>query len=215
MTPLVINAADGRYPGRLRERMGDNAPVQLSALGNVDLLTLPSIALFCSARCPGHAILATYDQAARWRDAGHCVISGFHSPVEKECLRILLRGTSPVIMCPARGMLSRIPTVPVDCRAAFDEGRLLLVSPFPDNVRRVTTETATIRNRFVAAMVTATVVAHAAPGSKMQSFCTDLLATGKPLYTFDHPSNTALIQAGARPITPETDWKYHRTPEAP
>ena len=201
MMPLIINAADGHYPGRLRERMGGEAPVQLIALGNVDLLALPSISLFCSARCPGHAILATYDQAAHWRDAGQCVVSGFHSPVEKECLRILLRGKSPIIICPARGMLRNIPADPVDCRAAFDDGRLLLVSPFPDNVRRVTAETATIRNRFVAALAATVAVAHAAPGSKIEALSLELLAKGKPLFTLDHPANAALIQAGARLIS--------------
>lgn len=54
----------------LRVRLGTDAPTQLTALGNLDLLNLPKTALFCSARCPGSAILRTYDQAAQWRDAG-------------------------------------------------------------------------------------------------------------------------------------------------
>lgn len=69
------------YPAILSERLGTAAPATLSALGNLDLLSLPKTALFCSARCPGSAILAAYDQAARWRDEGRCIISGFHSPV--------------------------------------------------------------------------------------------------------------------------------------
>jgi len=32
------------------------------------------------------------------------VISGFHTPAEKECLRILLRGAQPIIICPARSI---------------------------------------------------------------------------------------------------------------
>jgi hypothetical protein len=90
-------------------RLGSSAPPTLSAIGNQALLTMPKTALFCSTRCPGRVILPTYDQAAKWRDAGRCVISGFHSPVEKECLQILLRGDAPVILCPARGMLERLP----------------------------------------------------------------------------------------------------------
>jgi len=44
------------------------------------------------------------------RDDGVTVISGFHTPVEKECLRILLRGSQPVIICPARSIEGmRIP----------------------------------------------------------------------------------------------------------
>ncbi|MBI5632570.1 MAG: hypothetical protein HZA15_03735 [Nitrospirae bacterium] len=89
MTALTLNAADARYTARLRERLGNDAPAQISTLGNLDLLALPKTALFCSTRCPGEAILRTYDQAARWRDAGRCIISGFHSPVEKECRALL------------------------------------------------------------------------------------------------------------------------------
>ena len=102
MTPVRITSADTRYPARLRERLGGVPPATLSALGNLDLLALPKTALFCSSRCPGNIILTAYDQAAKWRDEGRCVISGFHSPVEKECLQILLRGDAPVILCPAR-----------------------------------------------------------------------------------------------------------------
>ena len=89
MDACTLTAADTRYPARLRERLGDAAPAQLTAFGNLDLLALPKTALFCSARCPGVAILRAYDQVAKWRDEGRCVIGGFHSPVEKECLRIL------------------------------------------------------------------------------------------------------------------------------
>ena len=38
------------------------------------------------------------------RDAGVAVIGGFHSPIEKDCLDLLLRGTQPVIICPARNI---------------------------------------------------------------------------------------------------------------
>ena len=82
--PTLLNAADACYPALLRDRLGANAPSQLTALGNLGLLALRKTALFCSARCPGSAILAAYDQAARWRDERRCIISGFHSPVEKE-----------------------------------------------------------------------------------------------------------------------------------
>jgi len=181
--------------------------MNLATLGDSILLERPKLALFCSVRCPGKLILDTYDLAKRFREEGITVISGFHSPMEQECLRILLRSPNPVILGLARGMLRRIPAKPVDCRTAVAEGRLLLVSTFPDKVHRVTAKTAMIRNRHVADMAAAVIVAHAAPGSKMEALCRDLLATGKPLYTFDHPANAVLIQAGARAIAANTDWE--------
>jgi len=68
--------------------------------------------------------------------------------MEQECLRILLRSPHPVIWCLARGMYRRLPTTPVDCRPAVDDGRLVIVSPFLEQIRHVTAETAMTRNRL-------------------------------------------------------------------
>jgi len=187
---------------------GNSPHAALRIVGDAAILDRPKVALFCSIKCPGKLILDTYDLAKRFREEGVTVISGFHSPMEQECLRILLRSLHPVIWCLARGLYRQIPSAPVDCRPAVTEGRLVMVTPFPDTVRHITAKTATIRNRLVADHATAVIVAHAAPGSKMEALCRDILATGKLLYTFDHPANAALIQAGARPITPETDWSH-------
>jgi len=167
-TPLLIHIDDRSYPSRLTERMGASAPATLSALGNLDLLALPKTALFCSARCPGSAILAAYDQAAIWRDSGRCIISGFHSPVERECLRILLRGKQPIIICPARALPKRIPS---EWRQPLADGRLLILSAFPDTQPRVTADRAHRRNEIVAALADEAYFAHITPGGN-----TDLLA---------------------------------------
>jgi len=158
MSP-ISRTSDG-YPSALLERLGDKAPAILTVQGNLDLLTLPKTALFCSARCPGSAILAAYDQAAQWRDTGRCVISGFHSPVEQECLRILLRGKQPIIICPARALPKRIPA---DWPKPLDDGRLLILSAFPTE-KRVTTDLAQRRNEIVAALADDHYFAHITPG---------------------------------------------------
>jgi hypothetical protein len=155
------------FPGneRLRLRLGADAPPELAALGNPDLLALPKTALFCSARCPGSVILAAYDQAALWRDAGRCIISGFHSPVEQECLRILLRGTQPIIICPARALPQRIPA---EWQPPLEAERLLILSGFTAAEKRVTTELATRRNAFVAALADEVCFAHITPGGQTE-----------------------------------------------
>lgn len=164
MTIVTLDLGDARYPPRLREHMGDAAPAQLCALGNLDLLTLPKTGLFCSVRCPGHAILTTYDQAARWRDARRWVISGFHSPVEKECLRILLRGSPPIIICPARTLPQRVPA---EWRQPLANGRLLILSAFRAAEKRITSELAIRRNEFVAALADEIWIAHITFGGQM------------------------------------------------
>ncbi len=157
----ILRKGDAGYPAALLSRLDSTAPATLTALGNLNLLTLPKTALFCSARCPGSAILSAYDQAANWRDAGRCIISGFHSPVEQECLRILLRGKQPIIICPARALPKRI--LP-EWRQPLADGRLLILSAFPDTETRVTADLAHRRNEFVAALADETYFAHITPG---------------------------------------------------
>ena len=91
-TPLqVIDRNSQSYPISPAKRLGKDTPVRLWAIGRLDLIGISKTALFCSKSCPGDAILAVMDQAQKWRDQGRCIISGFHSPIEKECLQILLR----------------------------------------------------------------------------------------------------------------------------
>ena len=109
-SPLRIDRDAAEYPQTLSSRLGADAPAALVLLGNEDLLKSRKTALFCSASAPGDAILRAHDTARRMRDEGVTVISGFHSPIEEECLRILLRGKQPIIVCPARSIEAlRVP----------------------------------------------------------------------------------------------------------
>ena len=96
------------------------------------------------------------------RDEGVTVISGFHSPIEKECLRILLRGTQPIIVCPARAIAAM--RVPSEFRPAFEAGRVLFLSPFVSNPTRITREAAIRRNEVVAALADDAYIAHISAG---------------------------------------------------
>jgi len=166
LPPTCIRSGHSHWPRRLTQRLGASTPPKLTALGNLDLLALPKTALFCSARCPGNAILAAYDQAAKWRDEERCIISGFHSPVEKECLRTLLRGKQPIIICPARGLEKfRIPS---DWKKPLADGRLLILSCFNRQHRRGAAELAARRNKFVAALADEVWFAHIAAGGQME-----------------------------------------------
>jgi predicted Rossmann fold nucleotide-binding protein DprA/Smf involved in DNA uptake len=168
------------------------------AWGNVDLLNRRALALFCSVRCPGNLILRTYDLVRDLRDRGVTVIGGFHSPMERECLTLLLRGEQPIIICPARSLEGM--RLPPAWRQPLDAGRLLLLSLFPSSVHRVTTASALTRNRFVATTADRVFVAHAAPGGKTEAFCKEVLSSGKPLLTFEAEENRELLGMGAIPL---------------
>ena len=102
---------------------------EVNSKGNLSLLDEPLTALFCSNRCPGDLIIRTYDLARAMRDAGVPVIGGFQTPMERECLRRLLRGNQPVVVCPARSIDNM--RTPRDWRPALDDGRLLVLVALP------------------------------------------------------------------------------------
>jgi hypothetical protein len=151
---------------------------KLAAFGNQNALSLSKTALFCSAQCPGRVILSVYDQAVNWRDGGRCVIGGFHSPIEKDCLRILLRGQQSIIICLARGLEGM--RLPADWKKPLAEGRLLLLSPFEAAERRITKSLARQRNHLVAALADEIVFAHVTPGGELDHLRQQVADWGVP-----------------------------------
>ena len=194
-----ISQADDKYPQTLNQFLENRAPKYIFALGDLDLLRQETVALFCSVKCPGNLILKTYDLARQLRDAGTAVISGFHSPMEKECLSLLLRGEQPIIWCLAKRLT---PTrLPKEYANALSKGRLLMLSPFGEKTKRADEQTARVRNEFVAALADRVFVAHAAPGGKTEKFCRKVIGWRKALLTFKDPSNIALLNLGALPFS--------------
>ncbi|MBC8420936.1 MAG: DNA-processing protein DprA [Desulfobacterales bacterium] len=177
-SPTIIDPENRRYPRLLMERLDRDAPVRLWAIGSLDLLNVPKTALFCSKTCPGDAILAAMDQAQKWRDQGRCIISGFHSPIERECLQILLRGVQPIIICPARS-LDRM-RIPVEWREGIGAGRILLLSPFEPSNRRLTAALSEQRNKLVAALADDVFFAHTTPGGKTARLAEQISGWGIP-----------------------------------
>lgn len=173
------------YPAPVRTRLAEDAPATLWALGNLDLLALPKTALFASARCPGDVLLRAYDQAAQRRDTGRCVVSGFHAPLEQECLRILLRGTQPIIICPARGLPQRLPAA---WRAPLAAGRLLLLSCFPATTTRTTAALAARRNLLVAALADDCHFAYVTPDGKLAQLAQLAAAWPRPAASATPPN---------------------------
>ncbi|MCA0454891.1 MAG: DNA-processing protein DprA [Chloroflexi bacterium] len=171
----------------------------LSAIGDSGLLNVPLFALFCSVKCPASIILKTYDLAQMLKDKHIGVISGFHSPVEKEVLVTLLHGDSAIVICPARSIQNM--RVPADWKKRLEQQRLLIVSPFAENQPRATQEIAALRNQLVAALAQQVFIAYAEPGGKTETFARMLIAAGNPVTTFEAKETENLLIAGAKPLS--------------
>ena len=209
MTPPIqrITQTDLNYPKRLKDSLKTETPETIWTCGNINLLPRTDTAfngnlwaLFCSKKCPGELILKTHDLAQTFKERGIPTIGGYHSPIEQECLRVLLRGVQPILLCPARSIENmRLKSAWKD---ALGKKRLLILSPFESRYNRQTAALANQRNAFVAALADKICIAHAAEDSKTLEFAQMVIAWGKPVFTFETPANDALFQLGAQRIKP-------------
>jgi len=115
-------------------------------IGNKTLLELNKTAFLCSRKVPASIVLKCYDWAIQQREEGNCIISGFHSQIEKDVLHYLLKGNQPIIVVLARGLKQKIEP---EFLEPIAKGRLLIITPFEEKVKRVTTETASVRNQMM------------------------------------------------------------------
>ncbi len=196
MNITKLHKGDTSYPAILQTHLDKDAPEFITILGNLSILHNKLLALFCSVKCPGNIILQTHDLARHLRETGVTVIGGFHTPMERECLNILMRGKQPIIICPARSIdgMRISPT----WKCLIDESRLLILSPFDQKHRRITAALGEKRNVFVAALADRIFVAHATPGGRTEQFCRKIIRWGNPLLTFNCNGNSHLISIGAK-----------------
>jgi len=118
----------------------------MHSIGNIEILKRHKTAFLCSRQVPALIVLQCYDWAIARRDAGECVISGFHSAMEKDVMHYLLKGSQPIILAMARGLKQK--TDP-HLLPHIDNGRLLVLSPFEKEVTRVTEQTSYLRNKMM------------------------------------------------------------------
>ncbi len=88
------------------------------------------------------------------------MLSGFHSQIEKDVLHYLLKGTQPFIIALARGLKDKLEPELVPL---LNQNRLLVLSPFDKNVKRVTAQTALIRNQLMLQLADEIVVGYVNP----------------------------------------------------
>jgi len=143
----------------------------METLGNKELLKLPKTAFLCSRKAPASVVLKCYDWAIAQREKGVCVISGFHSQIEKDVLHYLLKGRQPIIVALARGLKERIEP---ELATPLKQGRLLIVSPFEKSVQRVTVQTAEVRNKMMVDLTDSITVGYVSAGGNLEKLLSDV-----------------------------------------
>lgn len=111
-------------------------------------------------------MLKCYDWAIQEREKGNCVISGFHSKLEKDVFHYLAKGNQPIILALPRGLKTRWEP---ELKEHLKSNRLLIVTPFDTKAKRVTKETAFIRNRLMVDLADEIVIGYKNIGGNIEA----------------------------------------------
>jgi predicted Rossmann fold nucleotide-binding protein DprA/Smf involved in DNA uptake len=171
-------------------------PRHLMIIGTPSLFSHSKVALFSSIHCPGELLSKGYDLAQALRRYRITVMSGFHSPLEKEMLRIFLNGTQSILIGQARNISNlRIPAI---LKPPLLNGRLVFFSPFLSPEMRASSKTAMERNRLIAALAELIFIVSSSPGGKIEQLALEFQNSGRPVLAIKSKYNAHLEQQGIR-----------------
>ena len=148
MKPALIT-----LPPHLAPRIVADQAARLIGIGNPALLAEPLFGFIASRQCPGHVFIETLERVPQWTKAGRVLASGFHSPLEQQVLRSLLRRQGRAVKVLARHLPPDRDYRPTtEEREPLAQGRLLILSASPATETRTTRASALARNGLVLAL---------------------------------------------------------------
>ena len=122
----------------------NNAPTYL---GNKELLKKRKVGILASRKISTLSVLPILDWAMQMsKQEEVTVVSGFHSRMERDVLKILLQGKCGIIIVLARGMYRKVPQ---QYKEAMESNRILFLSYEKDTITRVSEASAHKRNKHV------------------------------------------------------------------
>jgi DNA processing protein len=128
-------------------------------------------------------------------------VSGWHSPLEEEALRIVLAQEASIIFCVSKSLDRFVPSSTIESRVS-DRKALLLTHCSP-KAKRITRDASMRRNELIIGLAKVLLVLSAPNGSATLKLAKSALDQGKPVLTLEHPMNKELIASRALLTTPE------------
>jgi predicted Rossmann fold nucleotide-binding protein DprA/Smf involved in DNA uptake len=171
MTPAPLT-----LPPHLASRLDPARAARLVGVGNADLLAEPLLGFVASRACPANVLIETLNLVPRWVEAGRVLISGFHSPLEQQVLKSLLRRQGRAIKALARGIDDKTGYRPAAHeRAPLETGRLLILAA--SAATRTTRASALERNQLALSLATEIHAPHITPNSPLSALLAQGLGT--------------------------------------
>jgi predicted Rossmann fold nucleotide-binding protein DprA/Smf involved in DNA uptake len=203
----VITKADAAYPGKLKERLRQQAPLVLFYAGDAGLLSRQGIAVVGSREVDTEGEWFARKLGERCAEAGLTVFSGAARGADRLAMLTATDegGYAAGVIADSLERLIRDRQF----REVIAAGRLTLVSPF-NPAAGFTIANAMARNKVIYCLAAAAVVVSTASGSggTWAGATENLKAKWAPLFVRSGPEapagNTDLLKLGGAPITLDT-----------
>jgi predicted Rossmann fold nucleotide-binding protein DprA/Smf involved in DNA uptake len=201
--PIVSESAGVDYrtldvPERVVPLFGRKPPT-LWYLGNTSLLARPLVGIISARATESNLILSTAELLRQLVGLEKSFIGGWHSPLEKEVLKILLPESPRTIICLAKsvnrfGFFQELKTL-------LNQDRLLLLTHCSPKAKRINRDASIRRNHLVAGLAKVLLVLAAPEGSATFKLARSVIELGKPVFAPENPANGVLLASGAFPAT--------------
>jgi predicted Rossmann fold nucleotide-binding protein DprA/Smf involved in DNA uptake len=124
-------------------------------------------------------------------------IGGWHSPPEKEALRIVSGNSAQIVFCVAKSLQRFIPPPEIENR--LSQGQALLLTHCSPKAKRISREASLRRNQVVMGLASALLILSAPDGSSSLELAKAALHYGKTVLAPEHRLNEKLLESGALP----------------
>lgn len=173
--------------------------VELDLVGDPAIAEAELHGMLTSRDTPPDLRLPTLDVAVELGRRGAAVVGGFHAPLERDFLDLLLLAGGRGLLLLGRSVADFHP--PKGLRLALEDGRLTIASGSGErDVRRVDRRAARRRNLLLVDLASSLFLPFAGSGGQAEGVARRAMDDDIPIWTIDHPGNHDLILLGGRPL---------------
>jgi DNA processing protein len=187
-------------PPRGVEAFFGTKPPRLWGVGDPALLNYPLLGIISARQADPDLALKSSQLLKQLASLSNVAfVSGWHSPLEEEALRILLAQEATIVLCVAKSLDRFIPSMGVESRVT--DGKALLLTHCSTKAKRITRNASMRRNELIVELAKSLLVLAAPEGSASLNLAKSVLRRGKVVVTPEHPMNKELLASGALPAT--------------
>ena len=186
-------------PARL-ESCFDGKPPKLWARGDSAILNHPLLGILSARQIDSDLALKSSQllrQLVSLKEAAF--VSGWHSPLEEDALRIALAQDVSLVFCVSKALERFKPSDDLESR--LNDGKVLLLTHCSPKAKRISRDASIRRNELVIALASALLILSAPLGSNTLNLAKEALRHGKRVLTIEHRMNEELLGCNALPAT--------------